>query len=131
MKLIFSIVQDRDAGKLVKELTRNKFQVTKLCSSGGFLKSGNTTLLVGTETERLNTVIELIKKNSKSRKQLVDSSLIPYGMEGMFSPYPDEIATSSPSLSTGFDGISSTYPIEVIVGGATIFVLNVEHFAKR
>lgn len=130
MKLVFSIVQDQDAGKLIKELTKNKFQVTKLCSSGGFLKSGNTTMLVGTDDDRLNAVIEIIKKNSKSRKQLVDSSLLPYGMEGIVSTYHDEIATSGSSLTSGFESLASTFPIEIIVGGATIFVLNVERFVK-
>jgi uncharacterized protein YaaQ len=108
MKLVFAIVHDEDGPKVMEELNKNGFSVTKLCSSGGFLKAGNTTLLVGIEEENLDTVIEVIKKKSKSRKQVINSSMTPNGMGGMFIPYP----------------------VEVVVGGATIFVLDVCHFEK-
>lgn len=108
MKLVFAIVHDEDGPKVMEELNKNGFSVTKLCSSGGFLKAGNTTLLVGIEEENLDTVIEVIKKKSKSRKQVINSSMTPNGMGGMFIPYP----------------------VEVVVGGATIFVLDVSHFEK-
>jgi uncharacterized protein YaaQ len=108
MKLVFAIVHDEDGPKVMEELNKNGFSVTKLCSSGGFLKAGNTTLLVGIEEENLDTVIEVIKKKSKSRKQVINSSMTPNGMGGMFIPYP----------------------VEVVVGGATIFVLDVNHFEK-
>ncbi len=130
MKLIFAIVQDQDSNKVIKELSKNNFQITKLCSTGGFLKSGNTTLLVGTEDNRLDLAIELIKKNSRSRKQLIDSSMLPYGMECALPGYHNDLTPYGPSLSTGIDDLEVSYPIEVIVGGATIFVLNVERFAK-
>ena len=108
MKLVFAIVHDEDGPKVMEELNKNGFSVTKLCSSGGFLKAGNTTLLVGIEEENLDTVIEVIKKKSKSRKQVINSSMTPNGMGGMFIPYP----------------------VEVVVGGATIFVLAVNHIEK-
>jgi uncharacterized protein YaaQ len=108
MKLVYAIVHDEDGPKVMEELNKNGFSVTKLCSSGGFLKAGNTTLLVGVEEENLDTVIEVIKKKSKSRKQIINSSMTPSGMGGMFIPYP----------------------VEVVVGGATIFVLNVERYEK-
>ena len=108
MKLVYAIVHDEDGPKVMEELNKNGFSVTKLCSSGGFLKAGNTTLLVGIEEENLDTVIEVIKKKSKSRKQVINSSMTPNGMGGMFIPYP----------------------VEVVVGGATIFVLDVNHFEK-
>ena len=108
MKLVFAIVHDEDGSKVVEELNKNGFGVTKLCSSGGFLRAGNTTLLVGVEEERLDEAIDAIKRKSKSRKQVVNSSMAPNGMNGMFIPYP----------------------VEVVVGGATIFVLDVERFEK-
>ncbi|MGB4649404.1 MAG: cyclic-di-AMP receptor, partial [Acetivibrionales bacterium] len=77
-------------------------------STGGFLKAGNTTLLVGVDEENLDTVIDVIKKKSKSRKQVINSNMTPNGMGGMFIPYP----------------------VEVVVGGATIFVLDVDRFEK-
>lgn len=108
MKLVFAIVHDEDGSKVMEELNKAGFSVTKLCSSGGFLKSGNTTLLVGVEEEKLEEVIGIIKKKSKSRKQVINSSMTPNGMGGMFIPYP----------------------VEVVVGGATIFVMDVERFEK-
>jgi uncharacterized protein YaaQ len=108
MKLVFAIVHDDDGPKVMDELNRGGFSVTKLCSTGGFLKAGNTTLLVGVEEASLDAVIEIIRKKSKSRKQVINSSMTPNGMGGMFIPYP----------------------VEVVVGGATIFVLDVEHFEK-
>lgn len=108
MKLVYAIVHDEDGPKVMEELNKSGFSVTKLCSSGGFLKAGNTTLLVGIEEDSLETVIDVIKKKSKSRKQIINSSMTPNGMGGMFIPYP----------------------VEVVVGGATIFVLDVERFEK-
>lgn len=108
MKLVFAIVHDEDGAKVMEELNKGGFSVTKLCSTGGFLKAGNTTLLVGVEEASLDSVIDIIKKKSKSRKQVINSSMTPNGMGGMFIPYP----------------------VEVVVGGATIFALDVERFEK-
>jgi uncharacterized protein YaaQ len=108
MRLIFAIVHDEDGRKVMDELSKNNYSVTKLCSTGGFLRSGNTTLLVGAEKEKVDEVIQIIESKSKSRKQTINSSVTPNGMGGMFIPYP----------------------VEVVVGGATIFVLNVERFEK-
>lgn len=107
MKLVIAIVHDEDSHKLVEKLTESNFRVTKLASTGGFLKSGNTTLLVGVEKEKAGEVIDIIKDMCKTRK---------------------EIMTSSPII-----GDSSGYipiPIEVVVGGATIFVVDIEQFEK-
>jgi uncharacterized protein YaaQ len=108
MKLVFAIVHDEDGPSVMDALNSEGFSVTKLCSTGGFLKAGNTTLLVGVEKEKVNDVIKIIKDKSKSRKQMVNSSMTPNGMGGMFIPYP----------------------VEVVVGGATIFVIDVERFEK-
>ncbi len=108
MKLVFAIVHDEDGPKVMDELNKKGFSVTKLCSTGGFLKAGNTTLLVGVDETNLDDVIDIIKKKSKSRKQVINSSMTPNGMGGMFIPYP----------------------VEVVVGGATVFVLDVERFEK-
>lgn len=108
MKLVFAIVHDEDGHKVVSELNKNGFSVTKLCSTGGFLKSGNTTLLVGVEEDKVDEVMSIIEKKSKSRKQVINSSMSPNGLGGMFMPYP----------------------VEVVVGGATVFIINVERFEK-
>ena len=108
MKLIIAIVQDEDASRLVSSLMNEGFGVTKLATTGGFLRAGNTTLLVGVEDERFEGAMGVIEKVCKSRKQIA----------------------TSPSPMAGSTGVYAPYPIEVMVGGATIFVLNVEQFTK-
>jgi uncharacterized protein YaaQ len=108
MKLVFAIVHDEDGPKVMNALNKEGYGVTKLCSTGGFLKAGNTTLFTGVPEDKVDSVIEIIKKKSKSRNQVVNSSITPNGAGGMFVPYP----------------------VEVVVGGATIFVLDVERFEK-
>ena len=108
MKLVFAVVNDEDGQKVMNELNKNNYSVTKLCSTGGFLKAGNTTLLVGVPEGKVDGVIEIIKGKSKSRKQIVNTSSSPNATGDMFIPYP----------------------VEVVVGGATIFVLDVERFEK-
>ena len=106
MKLIFAIVSNDDSSKVSKELTKNRFSVTKLATTGGFLMAGNTTFIIGTEDERVDEAIEIIGNHSKKRTQMVPSSAS-YGV-----------------------GMYTSFPVEVQVGGATIFVMNVERFEK-
>lgn len=108
MKLVFAIVQSEDSQKLTEQLNKSGFSVTTLATTGGFLKSGNTTLLVGVEEHKVEEVIAIIKECSKSRNQAISSS--------------------SPSGTAS--GMYSLYPIEVTVGGATIFVMDVQRFEK-
>lgn len=67
MKLIIAIVQDQDASNLVEELTEEEFRITKLASTGGFLKSGNTTLLIGVEENQIDDVLSIIEEICSSR----------------------------------------------------------------
>ena len=106
MKLVLAIVSNDDSAVVSAALTREGFSVTKLATTGGFLMAGNTTFLVGVEDEKVDTVINLIKKQSKRRTQMV------------------------PTTSSFDVGMYSTFPMEVTVGGATIFVLNVDRFEK-
>ena len=108
MKLIIAIVQDEDSSRLVNHLMNEGFGVTKLATTGGFLRAGNTTLLVGVDDEKFDAAMAVIEKVCKSRKQ---------------------IATAPTSMS-GVNGVYSPYPIEVMVGGATVFVLSVDQFVK-
>lgn len=108
MKLIIAIVQDEDASRLISNLMNEGYGVTKLATTGGFLKSGNTTLLVGVEDNRFEGCMTIIEKVCKSRKQIAPSPASMVGVPGSYTPYP----------------------IEVVVGGATIFVLTVDQFVK-
>ena len=106
MKLIFAIVNKDDSGAVQNALTKKKFSVTKLATTGGFLIAGNTSFLVGTDDSRVDEIISIIEKHSKKRTQMVPSTAS-YGV-----------------------GMYTSFPVEVTVGGATIFVLDVERFEK-
>mgnify|MGYP002565767608 CR=1 FL=1 len=108
MKLILAIVHDEDGNKVMTELNKQGFSVTKLATTGGFLKTGNMTLLVGTSEQNVSTVIDIIKKKSETRKQII----------------------STPVPMSGLGSGCTPYPVEVEVGGATIFVVDVERFEK-
>ncbi|AWI07545.1 cyclic-di-AMP receptor [Clostridium drakei] len=108
MKLIIAIVQDDDSADLVETLMDSGFRVTKLATTGGFLKAGNTTLMIGVEEEKVDQVITQIEEVCKTRQQIV----------------------STPSPVAGSTGVYVPYPVEVEVGGATIFVVDVDKFVK-
>lgn len=109
MKLIVAIVQDEDSSRLVSELMDKGFGVTKLATTGGFLRAGNTTLISGVEDEKLDDALAVITDVCKSREQIT--------------------ATTTPmGGSTG--GVYVPYPVRVTVGGATVFVLEVSQFLK-
>lgn len=107
MKLIIAIIQDEDAGEVIAHLNEAKFQVTRLSTKGGFLRSGNTTILTGVEKEKLDEALKIIEDNSKSRTQ--------------YATLPSSVGAMHGFLLA---------PIEVKVGGATVFVLDVEQFHK-
>ncbi len=106
MKLILAIVSNDDAQNVSTVLTKENYSVTRLATTGGFLKAGNTTIIVGTESAKVDHVIELIGQESKKRVEVVPSS-------------------------ASYDlGRFASFPVEVEVGGATIFVLDIEQFVK-
>ena len=100
------IVNNDDAHSVSSSLTQAGFQATKLASTGGFLMSGNTTFLICSEDDKIDEIISIIKDHSHKRKQFVPSAAS-YGV-----------------------GSYTSFPVEVFVGGATIFVTNIERFEK-
>ena len=106
MKMITAIVNKEDANAVCNALTKGGFSVTKLSTTGGFLMAGNTTFISGVEDGQVDQVIDIIRKQSSRRTQIV------------------------PSASTMDGGMYTSVPIEVTVGGATIFVLDVDRFEK-
>ena len=110
MKLVIAIVQDEDAGRVVSALMDKGFGVTKLATTGGFLRAGNTTLISGVEDEKLDEALAIIEKICKSREQIT--------------------ASAAPMGSSAAGGVYVPDPIRVTVGGATIFVLEVSQFMK-
>ena len=108
MKLVVAIVQGEDAGQTEQALSEADISVTKLASSGGFLQQGNVTLLIGIEDERVEQVLELVRTNCRERNRYL-------------TPMP-------PMVEPG--EVFMPFPVEVQVGGATIFVLDVEQFER-
>ncbi len=108
MKLLLTIVQDADGIKLQKALIENGFRATKLATTGGFLRAGNTTFLIGVDDAQVARVKEIVAKTCQERTQMM---------------------AAGPSISSLEDAYMSQ-PLEVTVGGAIIFVLNVEEFTK-
>lgn len=108
MKLVMSIVQGDDSGRLVEALTRAGYRATTISTTGGFLRQGNATILVGVEDDQVPHVLQLVRENCHSRHQFVNP--LPPLME------PGEIYLSN--------------PVEVRVGGATVFVLDVTRFEQ-
>lgn len=108
MKLVMAIIHDEDVFHIMDTLNERGFSVTKLASTGGFLRAGNTTLISGVEEDRVEELIEIIEKKCKSRKQITSVNSTHVNSTESYVPYP----------------------VEVTVGGATIFVLNVDEFKK-
>ena len=106
MKLVIAIVSNDDSAAVTSVLTEHGYFMTKLSTTGGFLRAGNTTLLMGTDDEKVPELSELIKSESKRRTEIV------------------------PATATVDINHYAAYPVEVQVGGATIFVLDVEQFIK-
>lgn len=107
MKLVLAIVSTDDGDKAMSALSIAGYSVTKLATTGGFLRSGNMTLLIGVDEEKVDGVIDILKDKCSVRKTI------------MTTP-------SSPDMA----GMVYHYPLEVDVGGATIFVLDVDRFEK-
>ena len=108
MKLVVAIVHNEDAGALVDALLEHEYRATRLHSSGGFLKQTNATVIVGVEDAGVDEVIEIVRENCNARTQVVN-------------PMP-------PIMEPG--EFFMPYPLEVEVGGATVFVLPVERFER-
>lgn len=106
MKLILAIVNHDDAHLVIQHLTQEGFPVTKLATTGGFLMAGNDTIIIGLDDEKVQPALDIIKKYSNSRKQVVPT-------------------TSELGL-----GFYPTMPVEVTVGGATVFILDIDRFEK-
>lgn len=106
MKMIFAIVNNDDSQDVIRALTKDGVHITKLASTGGFLMKGNTTFITGVADEEVDKVIATIKEHSQRRTQLM----------------PIDYSQFNPGVAP--------YPVEITVGGATIFVMNVEKFER-
>lgn len=108
MKLVMAVVQMRDAEGLVRALVERGYQTTLIDSAGGFLRESNVTLLVGVEEAQVAEVLRIVRDGCHARARLVNP-LIP-----IVEPAEFFVPT----------------PVEVQVGGATVFVLGVERYER-
>ena len=105
MKLIIAIVQSEDAKGLQAAFVDNNIGATKLASTGGFLREGNTTFLIGVEDEDVAGVLKLIEEHSQTREE-----------------------TINPGIHPGISFEQPIEPVNITVGGVTVFVLPVDQF---
>ena len=106
MKLITAIVNKKDVNDVSDALRAKGFSFTRMASTGGFLTTGNTTILIGTEDDKVEEALDTIRLHCKKRTVNVPNS---------------------PYLATG---LTMAYPTEVVVGGATVFVTEVTYYEK-
>lgn len=108
MKLVIAVISSRDVNALLNSLNRDEFGATLINSTGGFLRQGNATVFVGVEEERLQRLLTIISQTCRTRTRLMSPS-IPAIESGEYLP---------------------TGPVEVDIGGATLFVLSVERYER-
>jgi uncharacterized protein YaaQ len=111
MYLMFLIIQNEDADILTRRLNNAGVRVTRLNTVGGFLSRGNVTCLVGVQEDEVERVLEVVRKTCHTRKRYINP--VPSSAE------PAHLAMSAP-----------VYPLEVIVGGATVFMIPVSQFER-
>ncbi|MHB9129801.1 MAG: cyclic-di-AMP receptor [Armatimonadota bacterium] len=108
MKLVMAVVHEKDQRHVQDSLLESQFQFTNVASTGGFLREGNVTIIIGVDEEQVSQVIEVIRESCQTREQYVN----------VMPPTMEPVGTVIPS------------PVKVLVGGAIIFVIDVERFEK-
>lgn len=108
MKLIVAVIHERDQKRTSDSLLRAGFKFTKIASTGGFLREGNITMLIGSEVDEVETVLQILNESSRTREQYVN----------VLPPEATPVGTFL------------TSPVKVQVGGAIAFVMDVERFER-
>lgn len=108
MKLLITIVQNDDVASLLENIVESGHSATKLSSSGGLLRNGNTTLLIGVDDADVDPMLDIIRSTCRQRTIQVPDSM------GMLDG-----SNLSFRMRSGY---------EVTVGGATVFIVDVEQF---
>lgn len=108
MKLVVAVIHDRDQKRTSDALLKAGFKFTKIASTGGFLREGNVTVLMGAEEDEVDKVLDILSDCSRAREQYVN----------VLPPEATPVGTFL------------TSPVKVQVGGAIAFVLDVERFER-
>ena len=111
MKMVFAIISKADEDITVTALNEAGFFATRLSTIGGFLKKTNTSVIVGTEDEKVSQVLDILKKYAGKRI--------------------DEMPYVAPSMARASNGVGTPYvTVPTNAGGATVFVLDVDQIEK-
>jgi uncharacterized protein YaaQ len=108
LKLVIIIASDADADRLMRTLIQQGYPATKVSSTGGFLHRGSATILSGVDAEEVEAVLAMVRAECHARNEYVPVQTLPFFGEGT----------------------ALAEPVEVRVGGAIVFVVNVERFEK-
>lgn len=108
MKLCICVIHNRDKQRVSDELVRAGYKFTLIGSTGGFLREGNTTLMVGCEEDEVEGLRGVLNSFCQAREQIVNV----------------------PAVDAGPQGGMISSPIKVPVGGAVLFVMDVRHFER-
>ncbi|MGQ9572206.1 MAG: cyclic-di-AMP receptor [Dehalococcoidia bacterium] len=106
-KLLIIIVATEDAERLAEKMTVAGYPVTKISSTGGFLRRGNVTLLSGTDSASVDQVLAMVRAECQAHEEYIPIQAL---------PFPDNLPLGQ--------------PLTVRAGGAIVFVLDVERFEK-
>lgn len=106
MKLLIAVINSDDSHVVLDEITKAGFYATKLSTTGGFLRAGNLTLLMGVEDDKVDELLDILRTNCHKREEL------------------------TPVVPTYSSGLVNAIPVKITVGGATVFVLDVDQFYK-
>ena len=108
MKLVVAEIHDRDQKRTTDALLRVGFKFTKIASTGGFLREGNVTVLIGAEPDQIDQIMGILDESSRTREQYVN----------VLPPEATPVGTFL------------TNPVKVQVGGAIAWVIDVERFER-
>ena len=106
MKLLIAVINSDDSHVVLDEITKAGFYATKLSTTGGFLRAGNLTLLMGVEDDKVDELLDILRTKCRKREEL------------------------TPVVPTYSSGLVNAIPVKITVGGATVFVLDVDQFYK-
>jgi len=105
---VLAVVQEKDGGRLIEALGGAQYQATTLASTGGFLREGNNTVMIGVQDGQVNEVLGIIQEVCRRREQFV-------------SPMPPVVEPVDSYV---------TYPVKIEVGGAIVFVIPVDRMER-
>ena len=109
MQLLVSFVQAEDAEVLVDRLIKNGLRVTRLNSVGSFLARGNATIVMGVEDDQVGFVLDILRQTCKTRRAFLNAL---------------------PQIEAPHASLAVVMPLEVTVGGATVFTFPVRRFLR-